>query len=244
MYKQKRRLGRFGVYVTPVLIILVLTLGFYLAIFKYEIFNISNTEVTGAQRYVSEIDLKELVKSRAYGKNLITFNTTKLKETLVNDFQGAHEISVVKKYPKTLKIIVNERQPTALVYGRDESLLYIVDSEGYVLGQVSPDVSDLPKIYYDGEIAVGYFLDRELMAVYMEVISAVDVEKISASSVSVYSDYLALYVDDAIEVFLGKNKNIESSIKILSGLLTQLKAEGKNAKRIDLRYDKVVVSYN
>lgn len=239
-----RSIQKAAVYVTPALVVLIVLLGLYLLFVKYSVFNISGTEIEGANTYVSKTDLEELIKARSYGANLITFNTQKLRKTLLNDFQGAREISVSKKYPSSLKIKVWEREPRALVYGNDQSKLYLVDSEGYVLGRVSEKTTNLPKIFYDGEIAVGFFLNKELMSVYFELINAADIEKISASSVSIYSEYLVMYVEDSIEVLIGKSKDKSESIRILSNLLEQLKTEGKSAKRVDLRYDKVVVSYN
>lgn len=230
-------------FATPLLIILVLSLGLYLSFVKYPVFDIDNIEIFGTKNFVNETDLRELARTRAYGRNLFSFSSKKLRESLLKDFQGAKDLLIGKKMPSTIKITVIERVPLALIHDPELANFFLVDEDGYVLGQVEPGTTNFPEISYSGAIEVGYFLDEETVSIYFELLKAIDVEKIAASSMSVHSDHVAMYVEGAVEVFVAKDKNIPQVISTLSRLLKQLATEGKDVKRVDLRYDKVIVSY-
>ena len=241
--KRKRKFVKLTSYITYFLVVLITFLVIYILFIERSTFAIRNVEVEGAKSFVSAVDVAELVKSRSFGQNILLFDSGALKASLLDSFQGAKEIFVQKKFPATLRIIVVERTPAVLVYKEVQENLYLVDDEGYVLGQVAPGTSNFPKISYDGEIAVGYFLDRSLFSAYFELLHALDEEKINASSMSVQSDYISLFIPDSIEVLIGKDKDALEAASLLSALLKQLSAQGKDVKRVDLRYDKVIVSY-
>jgi hypothetical protein len=45
-------------------------------------------------------------------------------------------------------------------------------------------------------------------------------------------------------VMISSDKDIKNSIKVVASLDKELNLEGKSIKKIDLRYDKVIVSYD
>ncbi|MBT7349415.1 FtsQ-type POTRA domain-containing protein [candidate division WWE3 bacterium] len=241
--KQKRRLSRFTSYLTTTLVLIILGLGGYLVFVKHRYFDIQNLQVTGTKSFVSETDLLEVAKSRAYGHNLLSFDTSEFELSLMDTFQGAREIYASKKLPNVVKIEIIEREPLAIIHNLEREHFFLIDGDGYVLGQIEPGTSNFPEISYSGAIEVGYFLEKEIVSVYFELLSSLDNEKLSASSMSVSPRYVSLYTDDSIEVLVGKDKDIPQIVSVLSDLLKQLSTEGKDVKRVDLRYDKVIVSY-
>lgn len=241
--RNRRKLKKLSFFITPTLIIAVFVLGFYALFYKFHYFDIHNIEVVGTKSFVSKIDLLELAKSRSYEKNIFFINTQEFSTSLKKDFQGAKNIIIKKKYPNTLIIEVEERIPLALVHNEDKENLFLVDKDGYVLGQVAPETSNFPKIFYQGEIAVGYFLDKESIEMYFWVISATDSLKLTVNAASIYDNYLIMIVEDDVEVLLGKDKDIQDSMDALATLMLQLKSQSKDVAKIDLRYDKVIVSY-
>lgn len=239
----RRRFASVSKYITPLLSILVLCAFFYLIFIKFEFFNIKNMEVSGIQSFVSEIDLRELAKSRSYGKNIFVFSAKDLERSLSADFQGAKKIFVSKKLPSTIKIQVVERKPLAVIRKSSNDTHFLIDEDGYVLGQIDASVNTFPVISYEGEIEVGYFLDKKTISVYFQLLSSLDSEKISASSMSIHSNYISLFTSKNVEVLIGMYKDIKDSVVLLGKLLSQMASEGKDVKRVDLRYDKVIVSY-
>ena len=79
---------------------------------------------------------------------------------------------------------------------------------------------------------------------YLELVNALSEHKMKVSSMSFYPKYAQLYVNEGIEALVSNDKSRSDSISILGSLLKQLQLEGKKAKKVDLRYDKVIVSYD
>jgi cell division septal protein FtsQ len=227
----------------PLILIFIFCICAVLIIYRSQYFKIQNIEITGAGGYVNEIDLKEVVRNISYDRNLITYDIDGAKQILKDNFQGARGFEIKRKLPDTLVVDVVERVPLVVVYN-DNSSLFLVDEDGYVLGIVDESTTNLPKVYYEGDIKVGYFVDPGLISVFLEVLNAMDQEKLLASSVSVHKRYIRLFLADSIEVYIGNDKEKHETVKLLALLLKQLSAEGKNVKKVDLRYDKVIVSYD
>jgi len=210
---------------------------------KSNFFKVKEVGVLGTGSFVSKKDLENMMNSSVVKKNILNVDTDELKTSILTNFQGAKNVDIKKIFPDKIVVRVYERTPIALLQNNKADEIYIVDEDGYVLGTVANSTGNLPKIFYEGDIKIGYFVDKKFAPVYFELISSIDSEKLQVSSISMDEKNITLYTNDSVEVVLEKAKNIRSNINILSSLLRQLKTEGKNAKKIDLRYDKVIVSY-
>lgn len=225
-----------------VFLVLLIPILFYLFVYKYRVFDIKEVMISGAKSYVNQEDLHNVVSTNVENKNIFFLNTEELEASLQDNFQGAKTISISKKLPNKLEIVVKEREPLALIHQNNEEI-FMVDEDGYVLGLVDKTKTNLPKIKYEGDIKIGYFINKEFVPVYLQLLDSVDSNKINVSSISVSAKNISMYVDGGIHVVLSQEKSTVESVSILSKLLKQLHVEGKNAKKIDLRYDKVIVSY-
>ncbi|HSX39543.1 MAG TPA: FtsQ-type POTRA domain-containing protein [Candidatus Saccharimonadales bacterium] len=225
----------------PVLILAILSV-LYLVFFKLDTFKIKNVSVQGAKKYVSYNDLQTLVQNKALGQNIFLFNSQQLNHVLTDTFLGAKTIEVDKNYPNKISIVVNERVPTALLYKEDKNQAYIVDTDGFVLGPADTALA-LPRIKYQGNIKVGTFIDSKLIPAYFELMSDINDQKIKVSSISFYPRYMQLYVDNATQVNISSDKSISDSLKLFTEVYKQLSLQGKKVSKVDLRYDKVIVSY-
>ncbi len=226
--------------VTLCLVILVPTLT-YLIVFKSQFFTVKAIVVSGTHRFVNQTDLKSLVRSNTFGKNLIFLDKSNLTYDILNSFQGARQVKVSKRFPSTLNLVVVERKPFAVIYNtKNEN--YLVDEDGYVLGFADPSTKDLPKILYNEEIKIGSFIPRHLVPLYLEILTVSNEEGMKVSSISANSNYVSVYANNVLALF-SFEKDRGNSIRVLSKLLQQLAVEGKKPKKIDLRFDKVIVSY-
>ena len=213
----------------------------YLILFKSQFFVVKTVVVSGTHRFVNENDLKALTHSNTYGKNLIFLDRAVLVQNILNSFQGAQQVKISKRYPSSLNITVVERKPFAVIYNaKNEN--YLVDEDGYVLGFADPNTKDLPKILYDEKIKIGSFIPRHLAPLYLEILTISREEGMKVSSISANSNYVSVYANDVLALF-SFEKDRGNSIHVLSKLLRQLAVEGKKPKKIDLRFDKVIVSY-
>src|SRR3990167_3883108 len=105
--KFRRKFARLASYITLFLVLLIIVLSGYIVFIERGAFRIQSVEVTGTKSFVSQVDVAELVKSRAFGQNILIFNSGALETSLLESFQGAKEIFVRKSFPSTLKISGN-----------------------------------------------------------------------------------------------------------------------------------------
>ena len=112
-----------------------------------------------------------------------------------------------------------------------------------MLGVVGPDIEDLPLIRYSGDLKVGIFVDPTLVPVYLDLIDALETSEIQVSSISFSPKDVTFYTQGGTRILLGNSGDKHYLLAVLVKLLSKLSLEGKDASTIDLRYDKVVVSY-
>ena len=245
--KSKRQILFFARKYWRILILFSLTSvfggGVYYIGFTSGTFTINEIEVQGAYDFVSATDLYNLLRTNQTGKNILLVNSTTLEGELENVFLGAKKISVHKVFPDKIKVIITERIPLATLSNDYSDGEFMVDREGYILGIVSPEYEDLPKIRYDGDLKIGSFVNRDLIPVYYELIEAFSAANINASSVSYHDKYITFFIPPGTKVSVGNEKNKKEALSVLSRLIHNISLSGKSPSFIDLRYDKVVVSY-
>jgi len=219
----------------------------YYLLFLSGLFRVTQIKVVGVKSFVNGTDLTEVVRGNVYGQSIFSINTAELENNLLQNFQGAKYINVYKTFPAGINVEVKERVPLALVYNDNLESYFMVDEDGYVLGVVDDSTTNLPKIKYEGEIRIGLFINKDMIPIYLDLVNAISENNIKVSSMSFYPSYALLYVNDGIEVFIDNAKNKNGSVIVLKDLLNQLELESQKdmqkIKKIDLRYDKVIVSY-
>lgn len=244
--KYKIFLRKFGKLVKNILIVLAI-FGFILAFYKVFLnsgfFKISNIQIFGTHTFVNKEDITSLVSQKVNGENIFSFDKNSLENALKDTFLGAKNITVKKKLPNKIIVSVSERVPLAIITNESNKVYFMVDDEGYVLGIVDVSTTNLPQITYYGDLNVGKFIDPLLIPLYLDLLHSLDTEQLKVSTISVNDNSIDFFLKDNIFVLIGKNKNMHKSVKIISELLKQLKLEGKNVTKIDLRYDKVIVEY-
>lgn len=230
------------------LIVLSAIFGFIGIIYYFfnvsDLLRISDIEIIGTKNFVNYRDLKEVLQTKMYGKNILTVNVEDSQKALLDTFQGARKIKIEKKFPKKIKVLVVERVPLALIYNGQSQNFFMIDEDGYVLGIVDENSTNLARIRYEGDIRVGMFINKTLVPFYLELTKVLLNEEVKVSSMSFYSNYVELYLDTEIRTLISSEKNISNSIKVLLVILKQIALEGRRPNVVDLRYAKVIVSYD
>jgi len=225
------------------LLVFVLASAVYLVVFRYSYFDVSYIEVTGTHSFVNQNDLLKVAQEKINGSNIFFVNVDELEANFLEVFKGAKYITMTRRLPDKIIIEVGERVPLAVIYKKAGSDFFLIDEDGYVLGLVDEEKTNLPEIQYSGEIKIGSLINEEVVPVYIELIKALDNEKIMSSSISVEKNYIRFFVKDSIEVLVDVRKNMWDSVAALSQVLGFLSQRGTPARKVDLRYDKVIVSY-
>ncbi len=228
--------------VFKLLLVLILMCGICYVVFFSDILRISTVKVSSNLEFISGLDLDTVAKAGSVNKNILLFNTGNLEKNLENTFLAAKSISVKKEFPGSLVIYVVERKPLALILKNGE--LFMIDEEGFVLGLVEEKFSELPKIDYTGEVSVGHFIDKNTVPLYLELVTNLNDEKLKASSISISEKYATLYLENGTKVLIGNKKDKAMALKTVASLLSKLSDGVKKVAKIDLRYDKVIVSYD
>ena len=213
----------------------------YLILFS-SLFKIENIVVEGTQEYVSSHDVTLLAENNVKGKNIFKFEKEALVEKLESNLLGAKKYIIEKEYPGTIKIKVIERVPIAMIY-QDQDEYYLIDDDGYVLGYSDPQKQDLPKIHYEKEIKIGLFIDKNLVPIYIELTELFLKEDVAVSSMSFSPKHVNLYLENGARVLIGNEKNKAEALKAVSSFIKESELEDKQIKRIDFRYDKVIVLF-
>lgn len=214
--------------------------------FKFDVpgyFKITNVSITGTERFVSTEDVKNIVDRNAFGKYIFSLEEQELSEVISKSFLGAKNVFVKKDYPNSLNIFIEERVPVAFVFNNKDEF-YLIDADGYVLGMVTDGLQELPRINYEGSVVVGTFLDKDIIPISIEILKFADREDLKISSMSFTPNYAKLYLNIGPEVFMGYVKDIEKSLRTIKALVSSSKNNEEVIKKIDLRYDKVIVLYD
>ncbi len=207
-----------------------------------DLFVIKRLQVEGAKTYVNKADVLTLVSANTLGKNILSLNAQVLENNIKATFLGVKTAQVTKSITGDVLVKITEREPVALISNKRDT--YGVDIDGYVLGILDPKKTNLPKITYEDDIRVGQFIDSKLVPTYMDIIKHLDSEKIKVSSISVTAFDVRMFVGQGTEVLIGRENYDNGFVVELKEVLNYLKTKGKTARRIDLRYDKVILSLN
>ena len=218
---------------------------------KYKPFRVTRVDVLGEGRFVNLEDVRKIAETNVLGKDIIVVNTAGVVEAIAHNYLAAKSVKVTKSYPRTIKVTVTERVPIALLLAKDASLLakestsyYFVDAEGFVLGPADKTTTNLPIISYGQKVYVGKFLEEYAISYYFELLHALDENSILVSTISAFPKYVQFYTRDSVEALFTVAQSPKSQAKILARMLESFKTEGKKPRKIDLRFDKVIVEFN
>ena len=239
-----RKYGRILKILLPVLLLFFGILYLLKYVDEKGLLDIKEVEVSGAAKFVNYNDLKNLVETNTLGKKITSIDTSKLEKTLQENFLGAKVISVQRSTPNKLKVVVDERVPVALLDSVTLGKIFLIDIDGYVLGEVDDSYSGLPEVKYSGNVYAGSFINKEMVPLTIEILEISKKKELSVNSISFYPKYTRLYVGSGTEVLLSNSKELEKNINIASYLVKKSLLEAKKLSKIDLRYDKVIVSYD
>ena len=218
---------------------------------KYKPFRVTRVDVLGEGRFVNLEDVRKIAETNVLGKDIIVVNTAGVVEAIAHNYLAAKSVKVTKSYPRTIQVTVTERVPIALLLAKDASLLakestsyYFVDAEGFVLGPADKTTTNLPIISYGQKVYVGKFLEENAISYYFELLHALDENSILVSTISAFPKYVQFYTGDSVEALFTVAQSPKSQAKILARMLESFKTEGKKPRKIDLRFDKVIVEFN
>jgi cell division septal protein FtsQ len=237
---------KYGKTIATLFLLALALLGIWLGydyVEKKGFLNVREVEITGASTFVNFKDITSLAENNLMGKKYFAVNLVKIEQLLKNNFLGAKNISVQRAQLGKIKIIIEERVPLAVLFSTTEQKYYLIDGEGYVLGEVDKDFSGLPVVKYESSVKIGSFVEKDMVPITIEIMKLSEKDELNVSSISFYPKYVRMFVSGGVEVLMSNSKSCENSMNVITTLLRKSGPEGKKVSKIDLRYDKVIVSY-
>ncbi|MFH1295601.1 MAG: FtsQ-type POTRA domain-containing protein [bacterium] len=213
------------------------------AYFTYRPFDIDRVQITGGGRFVSGQDVQQIVEENALGQNLVLLDAQNLEQVVAGSFLASRSVQVTKQLPELLKVAITERTPIALILPSSGEEFYFVDAEGFVLGLADKSATNLPVINYGQQVEVGKFVEPSAVSYYFDLIKALDEDGIAVSTISSYPRYTQFFTREDKQVLLNNNQSAKIQVKLFAKLMEAFKAEGKEVRKIDLRFDKVIVEF-
>ncbi|RDV82907.1 cell division protein FtsQ/DivIB [Ammonifex thiophilus] len=203
-------------------LLLLLLAGIYLLL-SSSLFSIKEVRVAG-NKNVTAKEILEAAQLRQ-GENIFKVNLGEVARRVAALPQIA-EARVKRLLPHTVLIEVKEREPVALVPGKDG--FYGVDLTGHCLGRYSVNLP-FPVLTGVGEApppgkqisSSGFFLSRELLAALKQ---AGLLGKIGEIHVNVPDRTIEAYTIEGVKIYLGAPTEVREKVDILARLLPMLKA--------------------
>lgn len=237
---QIRTFHRWFKLVLAVLFIFAALAGGYYLVFKSDFLIIKtvNCSVKDKTSLADERRWCETAERLLFGKRIFLPNQQALADEIGRKFLPVGEISIKKNYPQTVAVTISERKPTAKV-ANPGGAFYLVDKEAVIFAQADSEISSLSEVILDlgVEPSLGSTIASDILElVRLEEPKVLQIKYIGANSIEVKSGEVPL-------ILFSRQKEISQQIRSLQIVSQKYKIEGKELKKIDLRFDKTVVEY-
>lgn len=244
LYIKKFRLGLSSL--VPVAFIILIISILYLIIFRTSIFNLEadKIEINGVGNFVDEREFKNKVQEYSVGKNITKLNTSELENKLESDFPSIKSVMVKKSLPPHLVVNVEERKPYFAVYKDNRNDAFMIANDGFVLAKINDRYKEMFKVQYSEDVKVGDTINVEILNLYQDILKKIDEVDLTLDHIVFDKEFTFIYLTNNVVVTLSNKKGVQDSFKIVHSIFDKLNSEDKKVTKIDLRYEKVIVSYN
>lgn len=236
--------------ITSISFILLILLAFFILL-RSSLFEVKQVVVKGNEHLSSE-KIKALAEISP-GINIFKINLTRVSER-IHLLPMVKKVKLTRKLPSTVVITIIERRPVGLLPQNDSFME--IDEDGVCLQKGKSSTYGLPVItgvidplqkglknrtFTPGQQIKSTRLDLALKVIktlppeVLPILSEVNVEQ---------QNQVNLFTLDGIQCRLGQATNIKEKGEILSQVLKEVLAKGKEVTYIDLSYSKApVVKY-
>ncbi len=173
-------------------------------------------------------------------KNLLFFPSDKLRAQILNDNPFLEDLRFKKKIPHTLVVVVVAREPIAKL--TSDSVSVTLDKSGVIL----PDTGNrgvLPRFLFS--LANTKIGDRTGDLRILTGLKFVEETAgfLSVITVSPFEETSLLARTSKTDIFIPQDGDVKNLARSLQTLLTGFRIKGNLPAKIDLRFDKPIVTY-
>jgi len=199
--------------------------------------------------------------SLTFGKNLIFLKKEEIRKKFLNTHHIVKNLKIKKVLPNKLVFELEKRKEVA-VLGFELKLeeketassgkpvfettkdFFLVDEEGVVIKKENDPLLPLILLSEQLSLNVGQQVPQREIVEAIKFLTTLRLNLLEPKIAKITSPYsLTVWLKDGEEVVFSLKKEIQVQVDSLQFILSRSKIEGKEIKKIDLRFDKPVVSY-
>jgi cell division protein FtsQ len=231
---QRRRHKNVRWVLVPVFMVVCLAAGYFFAISDF--FALDRIIVEGNTNIESD-DIIALSRLEQ-GTNVFAADEPTV-QLLLSIEPRLKSVEMIRQIPGTIKLLVTERQPMALLHSGNSFLE--LDSTGRILDRYSK-LSDqaLPLVTgIDTEglgLVPGCFIKGEQMETALDILAALPEEAADIGEINVADlQFIKLYTDSGLEIRLGDSSDLEEKYLLYSTIIQEnISSDGPAIKYIDV----------
>lgn len=200
------------------------------------LFKIENIGVVGGKGCTEESAIRQQFR----GRNIFIVSSKQAEETIANDYKCVKNVTVQKKYPSTLTIAVEVDQPLVKIGDKN---IYLTEN-GFVLENYNRE--NLPTIFFDKEteFKVGERVSDEDTLYVLSLVSRIGKTDFVATSIRILSPFvISVYNRENQVVIFTTEKAVNTQVDSLQLILSESKIDPAKITKIDLRFEKPVITF-
>lgn len=181
-----------------------------------------------------------------YSEFLPFISAEELQKNLVASNPIIAKVQVSKIYPNKLVLNLQTVKPVVATKVADEYILLAVN--GRILQKLKAKPSGLTELVYyqqlfKEQIKIGELLGFKDLQIAIRFVDVLGSFGYKVKRVDINSFYMIrLELEDSREILVTTEKDIQKQEYQIGAILRQFKVDGTNFKRIDVRYDKPVMT--
>ncbi len=178
--------------------------------------------------------------------NIYTLDVPGIKRKIVGENPSIRSVSIVKKFPRTIILYVTEYTPFAQM---QTSVGYmLLSNDGRVLGKTTSEKYTVPLINYYQKInhysvTPGDWIRYDDIQKALHFLQTMKGLGLNVDTVDINGDNMILCSLGKKQVVFSTEINTSTQDYELEQVVEQLKIEGRDFSRLDLRFDKPLITF-
>ncbi len=173
------------------------------------------------------------------GNNIITLNSNALVKNIKEKYSCTDQAKIKKSYPNTIEIEILTKEPVAKIEGTK----FTIRDDGYVGEQYNK--KDLPKIFLPETIKAqfGTKITDSLVSFALKTTSELQKSDFTPTSIRILNPPdIAIYDSKGTIILFTQNKEAEIQVDSLQSVFAKAKIDPTKIAKIDLRFEKPVIT--
>lgn len=180
------------------------------------------------------------ISERTFPKNLLFFPVEQVRSALLRDYPLLATVDIQRKFPHTLVIAVTTRAPIAILATGEQ---VVAVARGGVVTSDSPH-QPLPVVRIDvGEVHVGDIIADTRVLRSLQFLEISESVPLAVSEINIVDSLSLRAKTDTLDILFPQDKDLTGLGATLQTLLAGFRIKGSTPTRIDLRFDKPVVTF-